>query len=484
MSYKPSWNSLKTHITPKWFEDAKFGIYTHWGVYSVPACGPNGTWYPYNMYREGTPQYEYHLKTYGHPSKFGYKDFIPMFKAEKFNPDEWAELFKEAGAQFAGPVGEHHDGFSMWDSQVNEWNAARMGPKRDVVGELEKAIRRQGMRFMVALHHAENWWFYPHWKKEYDTSDPRYAGLYGPLHNLEWAQSMPKFEKGGIEEEWKLQDKPTKEFLDRWLAKIREVIDKYQPDMLWFDNGIDFIQEHYRRQFLAYYYNKAKEWGKEVVVTYKYHQLVPGSGVTDLELGRFDQLTYHLWITDTTVDVGGGWGYLRDAKYKTATELIHYLVDNVSKNGLMLLNVGPKPNGEIPEEAREILLEIGRWLKVNGEAIYGTTPWLVYGEGPTKMPKSGMFSEKEEVHYTSEDIRFTSKDDVLYAICLGWPGDEVAIKSIPERLYESEIKSIKMLGVDEVLPWKMTKEALRIKTPSTRACEHAYVFKIERKHPF
>ena len=484
MSYKPSWNSLRIHITPKWFEDAKFGIYTHWGVYSVPACGPNGSWYPHNMYFEGTPQYEYHLKTYGHPSKFGYKDFIPMFKAEKFNPDEWAELFKEAGAQFAGPVGEHHDGFSMWDSQVNEWNAARMGPKRDVVGELEKAIRRQGMRFMVALHHAENWWFYPHWKKDCDTSDPRYAGLYGPLHNLEWAQSMPKFEKGGIEEEWKLQDKPTKEFLDRWLAKIREVIDKYQPDMLWFDNGIDFIQEHYRRQFLAYYYNKAKEWRKEVVVTYKGHNLVPDSGVVDLELGSFDRLTYHLWITDTTVDVGGGWGYLRDAKYKTATELIHYLVDNVSKNGLMLLNVGPKPNGEIPEEAREILLEIGRWLKVNGEAIYGTTPWLVYGEGPTKMPKSGMFSEKEEVHYTSEDIRFTVKDDVLYAICLGWPGDEVAIKSIPERLYDSEIKSIKMLGTDEVLPWKMTKEALRIKTPSTRACEHAYVFKIERKHPF
>jgi len=482
MVYKPSWNSLKTHITPKWFEDAKFGIYTHWGVYSVPACGPNGSWYPHNMYFEGTPQYEYHLKTYGHPSKFGYKDFIPMFKAEKFNPDEWAELFKEAGAQFAGPVGEHHDGFSMWDSQVNEWNAARMGPKRDVVGELEKAIRRQGMRFMVALHHATNWWFFPHWKKEYDTSDPRYAGLYGPLHNLEWAQNMPELKKGEVG--WRLQDKPTKAYLDRWLAKIREVIDKYQPDMLWFDSGLNLLPEHYTRQFLAYYYNKAKEWRKEVVVTYKGHDFVPGSGVVDLELGSFDRLTYHLWITDTTVDAGEGWSYLRDAKYKTATELIHYLVDNVSKNGLMLLNVGPKPNGEIPEEAREILLEIGRWLKVNGEAIYGTTPWLVYGEGPTKMTRSGTLSEMEKVHYTSEDIRFTVKDDVLYAICLGWPGDEVAIKSIPNRLYDSEIKSIKMLGADEVLPWKMTKEALRIKTPSTRACEHAYVFKIERKHPF
>lgn len=482
MLYKPFWNSLKTHVTPKWFQDAKFGIYTHWGIYSVPACGPNGSWYPYNMYREGTPQYEHHLKIYGHPSKFGYKDFIPMFKAEKFDPDEWAELFKKAGAQFAGPVGEHHDGFSMWDSQVNEWNAVKMGPKRDVVGELEKAIQKQDMRFMVALHHAANWWFFPHWKKEHDTSDPRYADLYGPLHNLEWAQNMPEFKDRDTE--WQLQDKPSKEFLDKWLAKIREVIDKYQPDMLWFDFGLKYVQEHYKREFLASYYNQAEEWGKEVVVTYKWHNLAPGSGVIDLELGRFDELTYHVWITDTTVDDGCGWSYLHDAKYKTATTLVHYLVDNVSKNGLMLLNVGPKPNGEIPEEAKKILLKMGRWLKVNGEAIYATTPGMVYGEGPTKMTKSGMFSEQEEVHYTAQDIRFTVKDDTLYAICLGWPGGEITIRSLSEKLYNSEIKSVKMLGVDEVLPWKMTKEGLTIKTPTRKPCEHAYVFKIERKCPF
>jgi len=434
------------------------------------------------MYREGTSQYEHHVKTYGHPSKFGYKDFIPMFKAEKFDPGEWAELFKKAGAQFAGPVGEHHDGFSMWDSQVNEWNAVNMGPKRDVVGKLERAIRKQDMRFIVALHHAANWWFYPHWKKEYDTSDPRYAGLYGPLHNLEWAQNMPELKER--KNEWQLQDKPSKEFLDKWLVKIREVIDKYQPDMLWFDFGLNFVQEHYKREFLAYYYNQAEDWSKEMVVTYKGHDLAPGCGVVDLELGRFDHLTYHVWITDTTVDDGGGWGYLDDAKYKTTTTLVHYLVDNVSKNGLMLLNVGPKPNGEIPEEAKEILLKMGRWLKINGEAIYGTTPWMVYGEGPTKMTKSGMFSEQEEVQYRSEDIRFTVKDDTLYAICLGWPKDEITIKSMAEKLYDSEVKSVKMLGVDEVLPWKMTKEGLTIKTPTRKPCDHAYVFRIERKRPF
>jgi len=182
-SFERRWRLLRRHATPQWLQDAKFGIYTHWGIYSVPACGPNGTWYPYYMYREGTPQYEYHVKTYGHPTAFGYKDFIPQFTAEKFDPDAWAELFKRAGARFAGPVAEHHDGFAMWDSQLTEWNAARMGPKRDVVGELAAAIRKQGMRFMVAMHHAENWWYFPHWRGEFDTADPRYAGLYGPPHD-------------------------------------------------------------------------------------------------------------------------------------------------------------------------------------------------------------------------------------------------------------------------------------------------------------
>lgn len=492
MNYKPSWNSLKTHITPKWFKDAKFGIYTHWGIYSVPACGPDGTWYPYNMYHKGTPQYEYHIKNFGDPSIFGYKDFIPMFKGEKFDPDEWAELFKKAGAQFAGPVGEHHDAFTMWDSKLTKWNAVKMGPKRDVVGELEKAIRKEGMKFMVALHHAENWWFFPHWKKEYDTSDPRYSGLYGPQHNMKWAQKLTEKEDilnnkilEDIIELWKLQERPSKEFLDLWLAKTKEVIDKYRPDMLWFDFGLRFIQEHYKREFLTYYYNKAEDWGKKVVVAYKSQGLAPGSGVINLSLRRFGKLNYNEWITDTTVDDGYGWSYLHDAKYKTATELVHYLVDNVSKNGLMLLNVGPKPNGEIPEEVKELLLEMGRWLEVNGEAIYDTTPWVVYGEGPAQqMIKAEIINEDQNVKYTKDDIRFTVRDNSLYAICLGWPGEEVTIKSVAERLYESEINSVKMLGVDEELAWGMTKEGFTIKTPAMKPCGHAYVFKIERKCPF
>jgi alpha-L-fucosidase len=237
--YQPTWNSLRTHQTPQWFQNAKFGIYTHWGVYSVPATGPNGTWYPYNMYREGTEQFEYHAKTYGHPSEFGYKDFIPMFTAEHFDADEWAELFKKAGARFAGPVAEHHDGFAMWDSAYTEWNASKMGPKRDVTGELANAIRKQGMRFMVAMHHAENWWFFPHWKKQYDTSDPRYAGLYGPTHDTDLVPN----EDVEWDDDWDQQSRPSKEFLDMWKNKLVEVVEKYEPEYIWFDFGLQRVHE-------------------------------------------------------------------------------------------------------------------------------------------------------------------------------------------------------------------------------------------------
>jgi len=480
-TYEPTWESLRTHTTPKWFQDAKFGIYTHWGVYSVPACGPNGTWYPYNMYREGTEQHEYHVKTYGPPSEFGYKDFVPMFRAERFHAEEWAELFKKAGAQFAGPVGEHHDGFSMWDSQFTDWNATRMGPGRDVVGELESAIRAQGMRFMVALHHAENWWFYPHWREEFDTSDPRYVGLYGPLHNLDWAQHKPQTRERW--QEWWQQDKPGKEYLEKWLAKTREVIDKYQPDMLWFDFGIRGLPEKYRRDLLAYYYNKQREWGREVAVTYKFHDLVPGTAVVDLELGRMGELTYHDWITDTSVDDQGAWSYVQDAGFKTVRTLVHNLIDNVSKNGNLLLNVGPKANGEIPEEAKQCLLGIGKWLDVNGEAIYGTIPWIKYGEGPTQMETTGYFSERQEVEYTAKDIRFTAKDDVLYATFLGWPEKQVTIGAL-KRLYQAEISSVMMLGVDRELKWSMTEDGLVVERPEAKPCEHAYVFRIKRQDPF
>jgi len=480
-TYDANWSSLRNHITPQWLRDDKFGIYTHWGVYSVPACGPNGSWYPHNMYREGNSQYDYHAKTYGPVSEFGYKDFIPMFKAEKFDAEEWASLFKSSGARFAGPVAEHHDGFSMWDSKVNEWNVARMGPKRDVVGELVKAIRTQGMRFMIALHHVEQWWFYPHWLDDCDVSNPEYAGLYGPMHNLNCLK------KGNIPKErwreWLWQDRPTKAFLDFWRVKIDELVDNYRPDLIWLDFGINFLLEEYKKQFLADYYNKEKEWGKDLVVTYKFHGLVPGTALIDYELGRMDALTYYDWITDTSVDDQGAWSYVQDAGFKKISTLVHNLVDNVSKNGYLLLNVGPKADGTIPDGAKKCLVGIGKWLKVNGEAVFETMPWVSYGEGPTKMESAGMFSEQQEVQYTPEDIRFTCRDNLLYATCLGWPEKKATIRSM-KRLYPGEIESVRMLGIDKELEWSVTKNGLEIDVPDEKPCEDAFVFKITRKNPF
>ncbi len=411
--YEPTWESLRQYKeVPKWLREGKYGIYTHWGPYAVHAYGKNTTWYSYAMYREETEARKHFEKTFGKLTpEFGYKDLIPKFTAHKFDADEWAELFAKSGAKFAGPVAEHHDGFAMWDTKYSKWNAAKMGPRRDVVGEFEKAVRKRNMKFVTAFHHAANWFFFPVKDKRYDTGDPKYAGLYGQPH-----------EPGEMRNQ---------EFLDEWYGKIIEVIDNYSPDFIWFDFALDSIPEGYIKDFLAYYYNDAEAKGKEVVVTYKGNDLVPATGVRDLELGQEAKITYHEWITDSTVDDRGAWGYAEDLVFKTPDRVVDNLVDRVSKNGYLLLNVGPKPDGTIPEGARKLLLELGGWLDVNGEAIYGTSPWTIAGEGPTNLGEATDigFNEADTV-YTKKDIRFTVKGDTIYATFLAWPGEYAVIRTL------------------------------------------------------
>ena len=479
--FEPNWNSLATHITPQWFKDAKFGIYTHWGPYSVPSFGFNGSWYPHFMYgqfdtgelsgkskdrvKKMKAYHKHHVETYGDPSDFGYKEFIPMFTAEKFDAEEWADLFRKAGAQYAGPVAEHHDGFAMWDSKVTKWNAANMGPKRDIVGQLEKAYRKQGMKFIATFHHSYNWWFFPTYDKRFDCSDPAFAGLY----------SRPHAEG----------EMPDNEYLDIWYEKIKEVIDGYEPDLLWFDFGLGRIKETHQKKMMAYYYNKEALWDRELAITFKTlgeaMNVPPMTGIADIEVGKMTYLTHNTWLSDTNIDTGTGWTYVKDLGYKSPERLIHNLVDRVSKNGHLLLNVGPRPDGSIPAQARRLLLEMGSWLEVNGEAIYGTTPWFRSGEGPTKVNKSGdHFNEANEVRFTASDIRFTTKGHDIFAICLGIPGDQIRIESL-RRKYADEIEAVSVLGSDRTLNYRMDGDGMLIDVPEEVTGKYATVFKITCK---
>ena len=468
-----AWGSLANHAAPAWFDDAKFGIYCHWGIYSVPAF--DSEWYSRNMYLEGSRANRFHHLVYGPPSKFGYKDFIPMFRAEKFNPDEWAELFRKAGAKFAGPVTEHADGFSMWDSQVNPWNAARMGPRRDVVGEMSKAIRDRGMKFIATLHHQWLWGWYPTMDQSLDTSDPKYAGLYGPP-----APGSP-FDYG---KPWSTLAPPTEDFQDRWAAKIKEVVDKYEPSLIYFDSRLNIIDERHLTEVISHYYNLAERRHEEVSVTYKEKELPLGVGMLDVERGRLGTLAPYKWMTDDAID-WNSWCHVQNASYKSADRIVDELVDIVSKNGSLLLDITPTAEGVIPAPVEERLLAIGRWLSINGEAIYGTRPWKVFGEGPTQI-KPGMFGEEKTPDFTAEDIRFTSRGKALYAIALDWPQNrgQLVIKSLNTKdgqLADGQIADVALLGGDRALAWQHNGEGLRVLLPRDKPGDFAYAFKISLK---
>lgn len=422
--------------------------------------------------------HEHHVKTYGPLNEFGYKDFIPMFKAEKFDAAEWADLFEKAGAKFAGPVSEHADGFAMWDSDLTEWDAKDKGPKRDIMGELEKEIRKRDMKFIATFH--RHWllaWF-PTWDETTDASNPEYAGLYGPkMKKGDFIYPRDRHDiDAGVEKYYPLADE---EFNKDWLARLKEIVDKYNPDLVWFDNKMDVIGEEYRKEFLQYYYNHGLKNNQDVVSTYKFYDFAEGSAVLDLERARMSEKKDFPWLTDDSID-WKAWCHIDDPRYKSTNRLIDFLVDVVSKNGAVLLNITPRADGTIPNPVKERLLEMGEWLNVNGEAIYGTRPFEIYGEGDTEVIE-GHLSEEKNADNTFKDVRFTTKGETLYAIVMDWPeGGTKKIHSFKKGnpYLKKDIKSIQLLGLEGDLNFKVKDDGLHIDLPNEKVGDHAFSFKI------
>lgn len=462
--YTDSWESIRDNYeTPQWFIDGKFGIFMHWGVYSVAAAGSE--WYPRHMYGG---LLKHHTEKWGNPKDFGYKDLVPLFKAEKFDPDEWAALFKEAGATYVIPTAEHHDGFALYDSELTRWDAKDMGPKRDLIGDLAKAVRAQGMKFGVSNHRMEHWDFmHPTAAKEHDLYDPEYADFYGPPQKPD--KSKASAMGPSAEEVMEGKEAPQNQaFLEEWLARCQEIIDKYQPDMLWFDNGINSrTLDPIKLRLAAYYYNRAAEWGKPVSLSTKHDAYLYGT-VKDYERqGRAPkEMTDYYWQVDEPI--GHKFGYVEGLQLQTSGHVIRKLVENISKNGNLCLNISPKADGTIPEDQQKVLKEVGRWMKINGEAVYGTRAWMFFGEGP------GVENNKSDY-----DFRFTQKgNNTFYAFLMRWKGDKVVIKSF-NPVFLGKVKSVSLLGYDKKLQFRQTDEGLEIVIPKENPNADISVFKIE-----
>ena len=470
--YSDSWDSLSAFQAPPWFARAKFGIFMHWGLYSVPAN--SNEWYSRNMYIKGMPAFEHHVKTYGTQDKFGYKDFIPMFTAEKFDPDEWVSLFKAAGARYICPVAEHHDGFQMYKSEISHYNAYEMGPQRDIIGELKSAAEKQGLNFCTSSHRAEHWWFMSHGREfESDVKEPMERGdFYWP--------AMPEPDNQDLYSE----PYPTQEYLDDWLVRTCEIVDKYQPSFLYFDWWIQHEAfKPYLRKLMAYYYNRGEEWGKPVAVCYKHDALSFGTGIVEIERGAFADIKAFPWQTDTAV-ARNSWCYTDTLDYKSSREIIETLIDVVSKNGNLLLNIGPKADGTIPEGDRKILSDLASWMSTNSEAIYDAKVWRKCKEGPTG-DSDGQFGDQKEKVFTSEDFRFTAGHGAIYAFALRYPEDgKVCIRSFKKSTdqnmpeFHGIIRKVSVLGFDEKISFETTGEGLEFTTRNVTS-EFPVVIKIE-----
>ncbi len=469
--YRADWQSLSQSEVPEWYKDAKFGVFIHWGVYSVPAFGSE--WYPRLMYIQGSPENLHQVATHGPLTQFGYKDFVPMFKAEHYDPDAWAKLFKSAGFKYVVPVFEHHDGFAMYDSGLSDWTAVKMGPHRDLVGDLAKAIRAQGLHLGASSHRVEHDWFLEGGRhQDSDVNDPKYAAFYGPAHPQHGAEE-------GLIDNWTYV---SQQWVDDWLARDAEIVEKYHPDLMYFDWWIG--QPDVRRnlaRFAAFYYNDSLAGKRPMgVVNYKMYAMETGAGVLDLERGQLPGIRKLYWQTDTSIS-NKSWGYIENDTFKTPQFVVHQLADIVSKNGNLLINIGPRPDGTIPEPVQHVLLDVGAWLEVNGEAIYGTRPWRVYGEGPTQV-EAGQFHDTDTKPYTAEDFRFTTKGDTLYAIELGWPTTrEVTIHSLGDLAGSQKVHSVVLLGSQAKISFDQQADGLHLKLPVEPGGKIAYAFKVQFK---
>ena len=381
-----------------------------------------------------------------------------MFKAEKFNADEWAVLFAKSGAKYVVPVAEHHDGFAMYKTTLSKWNAAEMGPKRDIIGELSEAVRKQNLVFGLSSHRIEHWFFMNGGRKfDSDVNDPKYSDFYGPAREENETMSP--------------------EYMNDWLLRCTELVNKYHPQLFWFDWWIEQpAMDAYKKSFAAYYYNKGLEWNKEVVINYKNNGFPDGAAVLDIERGKLTGIREMPWQTDDAVGFKS-WGYIPDDNYKSPKYIITNLVDIVSKNGNLLLNIGPKSDGTIPEEQKQLLLAIGKWLNVNGEAIYGTRPWKTYGEGPTEVV-GGAFGDSKMKPFSAQDIRFTAKGDTLFAITLDIPTAAITVKSLSAKAGNGTIAAIEVLGSSEKVVWLQKANGLVIQPLKQYPSENTVAYKI------
>jgi alpha-L-fucosidase len=478
--FRATRESLKDFQAPEWFRDAKFGIWAHWGPQSAPEFGD---WYARNMYIEGHRQYKYHVATYGHPSTFGFKDVIPAWRAERFDPEHLMSLYKKAGAKYFVSMGVHHDNFDLWNSKLNRWNSVNMGPKRDVVGLFRDAARQHGLRFGVSEHLAVSYhWFQTSHGADtqgqfkgipYDGADPKYADLYHETHEA------PKhaWDETGVPLRWKRH----------YFARIKDLIDRYQPDLLYTDGPIFFGE--WGLALAAHLYNSKAQGGKtEAVYANKgKSDCVNGTCVLDLERGVVDRIWDEPWQTDTCV---GHWHYDKEARYKSPKIVIDMLVDIVSRNGNLLLNFPLPSSGALDAAELRILDEITRWMAVNSEAIYATRPWKVFGSGPaTAAPAAeragtsehhnpAAFNERNRKELTAEDVRYTRKGSALYAFAMGVPRRAVVFPELTESAV-GRIHRVTLLGHGGQPKWSQDAAGLKVEAPAEPPCNHAVVFKVE-----